>query len=114
MSESRKFQVDYSKRLSKCKNSSCKKEIEKGSLRIGKLIPNFMSDDSDTDMKQYYHVECLFDSFRRARASTKIIESPDDIIDFETINEKDKKMIVKKIDGINFIPINGGVKFFAL
>jgi hypothetical protein len=36
MSET-KFLVDYAKRLSKCKK--CKEEIEKGSLRIAKLVP---------------------------------------------------------------------------
>lgn len=88
------FFADYSKRLSKCKK--CKKEIEKGALRLGKLVPNAFG-DADTDMKQFYHVDCLFDSFKRVRAATKIIESADDIQDFDKINKEDQELIVEAI-----------------
>lgn len=92
-----KFIVDYSKRASKCKK--CKKEIEKGLIRLGKLVPNAFG-DSDTEMKQYYHIDCLFDSFKRARSTTKIIESADDIQGFDKINQKDKEIIIDKIDSV--------------
>jgi DNA ligase-3 len=92
-----KFSVDYSKRVSKCQR--CKNELEKGSLRLAKLVPNPFHDDSG-EMKSYYHVDCLFDSFKNARATTKIIESADDIDSFGSIEEKDKKAIIKKIDNL--------------
>ncbi|RNA36306.1 DNA ligase 3, partial [Brachionus plicatilis] len=91
------FLVDYSKRVSKCKK--CKQELEKGSVRLGKLLPNAFG-DSDTEMKQYYHIDCLFDSFKRARATTKVIESADDIQGFDKINQKDKDLIIEKIDSM--------------
>lgn len=93
MSDS-KFLIDYSKRASKCKK--CKVAIEKGSKRLAKLVPNAFG-ESDSDMKQYYHIDCLFDSFKRSKASTKIIESVDDIQFFDTINQKDKDIVMQKI-----------------
>lgn len=113
MTDSQKFFVDYSKRLSKCKNVKCKGQIEKGSLRIGKTIPNFMSDDADGEMKQYFHVDCLFDMFKRARASTKVIESADDLSNFQDLNDDDKKLIIKKIKGI-IIKIKYHVNIFFI
>ena len=96
-----KFSVDYSKRLSKCKK--CKAEISKGDIRLAKLVPNFFGgDDSDKDMKQYYHVKCMFESFKRARATTKKIESADDIEDFASVKDADKKLILSCIDGFNY------------
>jgi DNA ligase-3 len=94
---SRKFLVDYSKRVSKCQNSSCKAQMDVGSLRLGKVGP---SPFGDGEMKQYYHPKCMFDTFKRARASTKVIESADDIADFSAIKDDDKKAIVKLIKGI--------------
>ena len=66
-----KFAIDYGKRNCKC--HKCKQPIEKGLLRIAKLVPNIFSDDGG-DMKQYHHPICLFESFKKARATTKIIE----------------------------------------
>ena len=66
-----KFAIDYGKRNCKCQK--CKQPIEKGLVRIAKLVPNIFSDDGG-DMKQYHHPICLFESFKIARATTKIIE----------------------------------------
>lgn len=90
---STRFSVDYSKRVSKCKK--CKVEIEKATIRLAKIVPNPFGDDGD--MKQYYHTECLFETFKRVRANTKIIESADDIEDFASINKSDKDKIVDLI-----------------
>jgi DNA ligase-3 len=99
MSET-KFSVDYSKRLSKCKK--CKLEIAKGNIRLAKNVQNFFGgEDSDKDMKQYYHIKCLFETFKRAKATTRKIESADDIEDFKSIKEDDKKDILKLIDARN-------------
>ena len=89
-----KFFVDYSKRLSKCKK--CKLEIAKGDVRLAKLMPNFFG--GDDEMKQYYHIKCLFETFQRARATTRKIESADDIEDFKSIKEDDKKLILSCIE----------------
>ena len=94
-----KFSVDYSKRLSKCKK--CKQEIAKGDVRLAKLVPNFFGGDEDTEMKQYYHIKCMFETFKRARATTKKIESSDDIEEFASIKDDDKKLILSCIEGRN-------------
>lgn len=88
MSDTR-FVVDYSKRVSKCKK--CKVVLEKGKIRLGKIVPNPFG--ADEDMKQYYHLDCLFQTFVRARATTKIIESVDDIENFSSIEKQDKAAI---------------------
>ena len=43
-----KFAIDYGKRNCKC--HKCKQPIEKGLVRIAKLVPNIFSDDGG-DMK---------------------------------------------------------------
>ena len=93
MSETR-FSIDYSKRVSKCKK--CKVEIEKGSVRLAKVVPNYFG-DGDGELKQYYHTVCLFETFSKARSTTKVIESPDEIEDFLNIEQKDKDSIIELI-----------------
>lgn len=97
-----KFSVDYSKRVSKCKK--CKTEIPKGDIRLAKLVPNFFG-DSDGEMKQFYHIKCLFDTFKRARSTTKVIESADDIQEFESIKDSDKDLIIDCIKS-RFLRLN--------
>lgn len=89
-----KFSVDYSKRASNCKE--CKLEIVKGDVRLAKITPNPFGGDGD--MKKYYHIKCLFETFKRARKATRKIEASDDIEDFKSIKEEDKKLIVSFIE----------------
>lgn len=96
MSET-KFSADYSKRASKCQK--CKQELPKGSCRLAKVAPNFFH-DGDGEMKQYYHIKCLFETFQRARATTKVIESTDDIDGFTGLTDDDKDLVVELIDGL--------------
>jgi DNA ligase-3 len=98
-----KFSVDYSKRTSNCKK--CKKQLPKNALRLAKHVFNHFSGDSD-EMKTYFHVDCLFDTFKRAKATTKIIESTDDIKEFKNIQEVDKKTILKLIKEIEKVRTN--------
>ena len=51
------------------------------------------------EMKQWHHPKCLFETFERARATTKIIESSDEIDGFTTLNDDDKQMIKDLIAG---------------
>ena len=76
MSEGR-FCADYGKRAAKCKMTKCKQTIEKGNLRIAKIVKNPFSEEGD--MKQYHHPKYLFDAFTRARGTTKVIEDAGDI-----------------------------------
>lgn len=45
-----------------------------------------------------YHVECIFEMFRRARATTKKIEDAEDIDGFDALEKDDRKRIIKEID----------------
>ncbi|KAJ8022059.1 DNA ligase 3 [Holothuria leucospilota] len=91
-----KFLVDYAKMgTSKCKK--CKQGIEKKAPRIAKLVPNPFSDDGG-DMKQYFHINCIFESFLRARSTTKKIEDTSDLDGFENMEDVEKNLIRKHID----------------
>ncbi|CAF5137150.1 unnamed protein product [Rotaria sp. Silwood1] len=75
MTENR-YSVDYAKLgTSACKK--CKAKIAKGEIRIAKLTPSPFSEGDM--MKIYHHVQCMFDTFLHARATTKIIESSTDL-----------------------------------
>ena len=92
-----KFMCDYAKRAtSGCKK--CKKKLEKGELRLAKVVPNFFH-DGDGEMKQYHHAECLFETFVKARAATKIIEELDDLQGFGDLEQSDKDRIKRLLDG---------------
>ena len=82
---------------SNCKK--CKRQIEKDCCRIGKITANPFSDDGG-DMKVWFHHSCMFESLRRARATTKKIESPADLEGFSSINDEDKEEIKKLIKGV--------------
>uniref|UniRef100_A0A0N4UBP8 PARP-type domain-containing protein n=1 Tax=Dracunculus medinensis TaxID=318479 RepID=A0A0N4UBP8_DRAME len=72
-------------------------------IRMAKIVPNpFISDSNNpVDMKQYFHVECLFETFTRARLSTKVIESSDDIEGSYFINDDDKAKILEQINNLD-------------
>lgn len=50
-------------------------------LRMARMVPNPFTTDSNnpSEMKQYFHADCLFETLTRCRATTKVIESPADI-----------------------------------
>ena len=97
-----RFCTEYAKTgRSGCKK--CKQNIEKGICRIGKITANPFSDDGG-EMKQWYHVKCVFATFERARATTKVIESPADIDDFADLKDEDKDEIKKLIKGKRKLP----------
>ena len=92
-----KYCAEYAKTgRSGCKK--CKKTIEKGTCRIGKVTPNPFSDDGG-DMKVWYHVGCMFESFQRARAATKVIETAADVEGFADLKDSEKDEIKELIKG---------------
>ena len=96
MAENR-FMADYAKLgTSGCKK--CKQKLPKGSLRLAKVVSNPFSEEGG-DMKQYHHPSCLFETFLRARATTKIIEEADDIEGFSALQDDDKKELNRLIQG---------------
>jgi len=57
-------------------------------------------------MRQYHHVKCIFDTFVRARPTTKIITEPDDIRGFDDLEESDQQSITETIEGWFVLSIN--------
>ena len=88
-----KYSADYGNRVARCKK--CKGKIEKGELRIAKLAANPFSDSGE--MKLYHHAKCIFETFKRARATTKIIEDPSDVEGFARIKDEDKDLVRRLI-----------------
>nr|XP_060622654.1 DNA ligase 3 [Anolis sagrei ordinatus] len=94
MAEQR-YCVDYAKRgTAGCKK--CKEKLLKGTVRIGKVVPNPFS-ESGGDMKEWYHVKCAFEKLERARATTKRIEDLTDLEGWEELQEPEKEMINQHI-----------------
>lgn len=96
MAEQR-FLVEYAKRgTAGCKK--CKDKIQKGIVRIGKVVPNPFS-ESAGEMKEWYHVKCIFEKLERARATTKKIEDITDLEGWEELQDEDKELINKHVSG---------------
>lgn len=96
MAEQR-FIVEYAKRgTAGCKK--CKDKIAKGIVRIGKVVPNPFS-ESAGEMKEWYHVKCIFEKLERARATTKKIEDITELEGWEELQDEDKELINKHVSG---------------
>ncbi|NXI74028.1 DNLI3 ligase, partial [Anseranas semipalmata] len=94
MAEQR-YCVDYAKRgTAGCKK--CKEKIVKGMVRIGKIVPNPFT-ESGGDMKEWYHVKCMFEKLEKARATTKKIEDITDLEGWEELQDGEKELINKHI-----------------
>uniref|UniRef100_A0A7N8XVE0 DNA ligase n=1 Tax=Mastacembelus armatus TaxID=205130 RepID=A0A7N8XVE0_9TELE len=97
MAEQR-FLVEYAKRgTAGCKK--CKDKIQKGIVRIGKIVPNPFS-ESAGEMKEWYHMKCIFEKLERARATTKKIEDITDLEGWEELQDEDKDLINKHISDL--------------
>uniref|UniRef100_A0A4X2LDQ5 DNA ligase n=1 Tax=Vombatus ursinus TaxID=29139 RepID=A0A4X2LDQ5_VOMUR len=98
MAEQR-FCVDYAKRSTAgCKK--CKEKIVKGVCRIGKVVPNPFS-ESGGDMKEWYHIKCMFEKLERARATTKKIEDLTDLEGWEELQDTEKDQINEHIAALS-------------
>nr|XP_028563139.1 DNA ligase 3 [Podarcis muralis]XP_028563140.1 DNA ligase 3 [Podarcis muralis]XP_028563141.1 DNA ligase 3 [Podarcis muralis]XP_028563142.1 DNA ligase 3 [Podarcis muralis]XP_028563143.1 DNA ligase 3 [Podarcis muralis] len=97
MAEQR-YCVDYAKRgTAGCKK--CKEKILKGMVRIGKVVPNPFT-ESGGDMKEWYHVKCIFEKLERARATTKKIEDITDLEGWEELQDSEKELINQHISDL--------------
>uniref|UniRef100_A0A8C2VBS9 DNA ligase n=1 Tax=Chinchilla lanigera TaxID=34839 RepID=A0A8C2VBS9_CHILA len=98
MAEQR-FCVDYAKRgTAGCKK--CKEKIVKGVCRIGKVVPNPFS-ESGGDMKEWYHIKCMFEKLERARATTKKIEDLTELEGWEELEDSEKEQITQHITDLS-------------
>ncbi|VDL79717.1 unnamed protein product [Nippostrongylus brasiliensis] len=94
-----RFAADYAKRVAGCKK--CKLQLPKGEIRLAKITPNPFVQNAEgppPDMKMYFHPNCLFEMFFKARATTKVIEGTDDIEGWDDLKDEDKESITKLID----------------
>lgn len=73
----------------KCKK--CKNVIDSGALRLAKLVMNPFGTGK---MKAWHHLACLFEVFKRQRATTPKIEKIDDIGGFELLSHDDIEEIL--------------------
>ncbi|KAG8194914.1 hypothetical protein JTE90_021375 [Oedothorax gibbosus] len=90
-----RYCVDLAKRgTAGCKE--CKVKIEKGLVRIAKILPNPFSEGAG-DMKQWFHMKCIFEKLSRARATTKKIDSSDDLEGWDELDEEYKPEVLKLI-----------------
>ncbi|CAM4535699.1 unnamed protein product [Leuciscus chuanchicus] len=97
MAEQR-YCVEYAKRgTAGCKK--CKDKIMKGLVRIGKIVPNPFS-ESAGEMKEWYHVKCIFEKLERARATTKKIEDITELEGWEELQDEDKELINKLVSDL--------------
>ena len=48
-------------------------------------------------MKHYHHPACIFETFKKARATTKVIEDASDLEGWQEVEEADKPAILKLI-----------------
>lgn len=95
--EEKVFEVDVAQKgRAGCKK--CKQKCLQGELRIAKIVPNPFADGK---MKNWHHVDCLFDIFKKQRATTKRIETVDDLAGFDYLSSDLKQVINDKIDQAN-------------
>lgn len=81
-SEEKFFCIEQAKSgRSKCKK--CKNTIDKGTVRLAKLMANPFGTGK---MKIWYHVPCLFETFKKQRATTPKIEKIADMAGYETMS----------------------------
>lgn len=96
---SNRFACDYA-RLGTSSCKKCKQKLEKGGLRLAKVTANPFT-DGEGDMKQYFHSKCLFETFLKARSTTKVIEEPDDVEGFQDLKDEDKELINELIKDLS-------------
>uniref|UniRef100_A0A1I7XUH7 DNA ligase n=1 Tax=Heterorhabditis bacteriophora TaxID=37862 RepID=A0A1I7XUH7_HETBA len=80
-------------------------------LRLAKISPNPFVQNTEgppPDMKQYFHANCLFETFFKARATTKVIEEPGDIEGWSEMTQEDKDEVIKLIEELQEVRAKKG------
>lgn len=107
-----KWKADYATRggggRAQCRDLDCLERheqsgvrtIEKGCLRIGRrvLMPGSHGEEAKMTFL-WHHARCIFNSFLRSKKSTRLIESEDDIEDFNVISMEDQSLLRRIIAG---------------
>lgn len=88
------FYVDRAKGgRANCKG--CKQKCLDGNLRIAKLVASPYSDGKK--MKSWHHVDCLMTVFLKQRPTTKRIDGPEDIGNWDGVKDEDRELILEKL-----------------
>lgn len=62
-------------------------------------------------MNHWYHVDCLFEVFKNQKATTKRIESVEDMEGWNVLSEADRDFILEKFEGsLAYSPKKGKVR----
>ena len=75
----------------KCRDTKCNAYILQSDLRIGKIPPSIKTGHSCRT--HWYHLPCIFRSFRRACKGTKIITAVSDLANFDRRRREDQDQI---------------------
>lgn len=106
-----KWKVDYAAKggggRATCKDMDClerheqggQRIIEKGELRIGRRVLIEKEGQPGQVNIMWYHARCIFNTFKRSRQTTRIIESPEDLEGFESISQEDQQLLRNIIAG---------------
>ncbi len=99
--DEKSFCVERAKQgRAKCKK--CKNIVDTGSIRIARLVTNPFGTGK---MKNWYHVPCLFEAFKKQRATTAKIEKIDDMTGYETLSADDIEEILKYLSDGTFLTV---------
>lgn len=107
-----KWKIDYAQRggggRAQCRDLDCLERheqgglrtIEKGGLRIARRVLMPAREGEEPKMVlMWHHARCIFNTFLRAKKSTRLIESEDDIEDFNLISLDDQALLRRIIAG---------------
>jgi hypothetical protein len=102
------YVIEYAKTgRSSCKLKDCKALIAAQDIRVGKQYDSYFGDHKQND---WFHLDCIFESLAKARATTKKITSSEDLQGFDQLSEADQDFILKKIKQFNSGSIKAQVK----
>jgi hypothetical protein len=122
-----KYRVEYAASgRSKCRNPTCKEQIVKGALRIGKVTKNPFDENGDSTLTQWYHAACFFEAQKRSgtalwpfgfdlctcrmRATTKKVQAEGDLEAFETLDADGRQQVLSLIAGTGIITSNCSIQ----
>ena len=99
------FSADYA-RSARSRCQRCKLVLPLGHLRVAKIVSNFFKraesiHQHEDNLLRYFHPACLFETFKRARASTVVISSTSDIQNYESLTAEDQELIALLISNTN-------------
>lgn len=102
--EEKLFKVEIAKTgRAKCKK--CKNVIDAGTVRLAKMVMNPFGSGK---MPAWYHVNCLFEAFKKQRATTPKIENIDDIDGYENLSDSEIEEILKYLSDGKITNIHDG------